>query len=404
MHENGINVRYLGRVLESLVGDRLVSATKAVVGFLDLLDDEVGQKRYGDDAKVAEDESDLRAEDFLVMEMVARVAKNTLRSRLRFKMEQLRVPVDGPFKGVVVNTLNSLFSLNKDSTEFWTATVLPAIEQKFGFDLKRLYKGTIRKALFKRNSFPYLMWQRISDMLGLQFAPTIRELMQSEPDIFDTPTVFSVADLVDLGDRVKTLDFVSVARGFLASVKATALEEQTLIDQAVAAWKLAELHLSDSLASRPDDPMRMAMVARVLTHIARLTKASHDSPLMKRALSLTEKATSRVSNLGVSLAHAGVLEMCGMFEQCESVYMKTVLDHSTSLSCLSAYTKFLKVHGSVEMAENIEQQVPALRRASCPSASPGATVVAAPVGPLRLVFMFFLLLFCFLILWVSVLV
>jgi hypothetical protein len=189
-----------------------------------------------------------------------------------------------------VNTLNLLFSLNKDSTEFWTSTLLPQLEEKFGFDLKQLYKGIIRKALFKRNQLPFLMWQRLCDMLGLQFAPTIRELMQSEPAIFDTPTIFSVADLVDLGDRVKSLDFVlvnllllcflfvsffsihQVARGFLASVKATELEQAGLIDQAVASWKRAEGYLSDSLASRPDDSFRMAMVARVLTQIARLTK------------------------------------------------------------------------------------------------------------------------------------
>ena len=203
MHENGINVRYLGRVVQSLVGDRLVSGAQAVVGFLDLLDDEVGQKRYGDDAKMVEDDTDLRAEDLLVMEMVARVAKDIVRSKLRLKMEQLRVPVDGPFKGVVITTLNSLFSLNKESTEFWTSVLLPNVERKFGFDLKQLYKGITRKALFKRNQVPFLMWQRICDMLGLQFAPTIRELMQSEPAIFDTPVIFSVADLVDLGDRVK---------------------------------------------------------------------------------------------------------------------------------------------------------------------------------------------------------
>lgn len=119
----------------------------------------------------------------------------------------------------MINTLNLLFSLNKDSTEFWTSTLLPAVESKFGFDLKQLYKGNTRKALFKRSQIPYLMWQRICDMLGLQFAPTIRELMQSEPAIFDMPNIFSVADLTDLGDRVKSLDFVLVARGFLASVK-----------------------------------------------------------------------------------------------------------------------------------------------------------------------------------------
>ncbi len=44
------------------------------------------------------------------------------------------------------------------------------------------------------------------------------------------------------------------------------------MEEAVITWKKAEGYLSDSLASRPDDSLRLAMVARVLTQIARLTK------------------------------------------------------------------------------------------------------------------------------------
>lgn len=162
----------------------------------------------------------------------------------------------------------------------------------------------------------------------------------------------------------------------------------------MAGWKLAEGYLSDSLASQPDDSLRMAMVARVLTHIARLTKvnktrvscvdfkerekAGVDSPVIKRALSLSERAstmTTPATAVGVALAHAGVLETCGRLEECENVYMKTVLEHNDSLPCLSAYTRFLKQYGSAQLAESFENVVPALRLPN------NAAKVSAPTSP-----------------------
>jgi hypothetical protein len=237
---------------------------------------------------------------------------------------------------------------------------VPAVEEKFGFDLKQLYKGIVRKALFKRNAFPFLVWQRLCDMLGLQFAPTIAELMQSEPGVFEMPSVFNVADLMDLGDRVKTLDFISVARGYLASVRAAEMEEAGLLEMAEAAWKRAELHYSDALMHRPDDPLRMSMVARVLTRLAEVTKATGESPMMKRALSLSERAASVPSfefAVDVKLTHARVLDACGLKDESERAYMKAVLDHSDSLRCIAAYTQFLKSNGEGKFAECIEEDV-----------------------------------------------
>ena len=368
MHEKGINVRYMGQIVQRLVGESgIVSGGAAVVGFLDLLDDEEGKKRYGDVQK-EEDETDLRPEDFVCMEMVARAAKNIVRSRLRFMMEQLRVPVDEPFKGVVIKTLNELFSLSKDSQEFWADVLLPSVEKTFGIALKTLYKGVnTRKALFKRDGVPFLMWNRLCDMLGLEFAPTIRELLQSEPGIFDSPTVFSVTDLADLGDRVKKLDFTSVAEGYLAAVNAAEMEDASLYDLAELQWKKAEAHFSEALMHRPDDASFMVLVARVLTRLARLTNATSEHPMMIRALTLTARAAKLAHPsqvLEVKLARAAALEACGMVEESEMLFIQTVLSHTESVYCISAYTKFLKKRGDegAKMANTIEEDV---RRKTC---------------------------------------
>jgi hypothetical protein len=163
-----------------------------------------------------------------------------------------------------------------------------------------------------------------------------------------------------LGDRVKTLDFISVARGYLASVKATEMEEAGLLDLAEAGWKKAEQHYSDALMHRPDDPLRMSMVARVLAHLGKVTKATGDCPMMVRALSLSERAatmTCLTDAVEVKLTRAIVLDACGQKEQSERVYMTAVLEHSDSLRCIAAYTRFLKTNGEEKLAVAIEQDV-----------------------------------------------
>ncbi len=50
------------------------------------------------------------------------------------------------------------------------------------------------------------------------------------------------------------------------------------------------------------------------------------------------------------------------------------MKHSDSLPCLSAYTRFLKQYGSSQLAESLEQEVPALRKHSAPAAVPSPRV------------------------------
>jgi hypothetical protein len=93
LHEHGINVRYMGLVLRAVVGtDRLMTTPSVAMGFLDFVEDDAGKKRYGDqDASTHEDSLKMRTEDFLVMEMVVRVAVNEMRQQLRTKMEEVSV-------------------------------------------------------------------------------------------------------------------------------------------------------------------------------------------------------------------------------------------------------------------------------------------------------------------------
>lgn len=272
LHQHGINVRYLGLLLESLVGADFLSRNKSsAVGFLALLDDEASVKRYGLTTPSRIDDCDLRLPDYVALEMVARVVVQEMRAMLRRKMEELRVPVDEPFKGVVVTLLNATFGLSKEALDFWGDTLLPGVLAKFGFDLTLLYHNvpSVRKALFQRRDATLVLWSRIRDIMGLVFSPTVRDLMRLDATVFDVAVIFDVADVVHLGDRVKTLDFISSARAYLAAQEARRFEEAQLWQAAHQAWATAVHHSRDALRDQPNDPVRLALAAQCHLHCAR---------------------------------------------------------------------------------------------------------------------------------------
>jgi hypothetical protein len=109
----------------------------------------------------------------------------------------------------------------------------------------------------------------------------------------------------------------------------------------------------------------MILVARVLTRLARLTKVSKDAPMMARALSLSKRAiTMHSPSEEVKLARASILEECGMLEQSERVLMNAVLEHTESMSCVSAYSTFLKNRGELTLAQTLDADIE--RKASLP--------------------------------------
>ena len=89
LHRNGVNLRYLG-LLFDLAEERILKI-------------------------------------FLIVEAVARVLKNDLRHRLRRKMAQLCLPLEAPYRSLVVGFLNRVFYQTimgyPDSIRYWTAHI-----------------------------------------------------------------------------------------------------------------------------------------------------------------------------------------------------------------------------------------------------------------------------------------
>ena len=70
---------------------------------------------------------------FVLAEAAARVIKNHLRMRLRTASEKLKIPMEAPYRQVVVELLNKIFAGNESSLEYWTRHLLPELKTKFSF-------------------------------------------------------------------------------------------------------------------------------------------------------------------------------------------------------------------------------------------------------------------------------
>jgi hypothetical protein len=70
---------------------------------------------------------------FVVAEAAARVIKNHLRLHLRSASEKLKIPMEAPYRQVVVDLLNKIFSATDNSLDYWTRELVPEMKLKFSF-------------------------------------------------------------------------------------------------------------------------------------------------------------------------------------------------------------------------------------------------------------------------------
>jgi len=63
--------------------------------------------------------------------MCARVVKNKLRTLLRNRMKQLKVPLEDPYRRLVVEYLNVVLGHSEQSEQYWERKIKPALQSIF---------------------------------------------------------------------------------------------------------------------------------------------------------------------------------------------------------------------------------------------------------------------------------
>ena len=74
---------------------------------------------------------DSQCKHLALMEMLARCIKNNLRWKLRQKMKEIAVPVDEPYRRLVVDYLNLVFGNTKQSEEYWDGVLKEDLRVNF---------------------------------------------------------------------------------------------------------------------------------------------------------------------------------------------------------------------------------------------------------------------------------
>ena len=157
LHSEGINCRHLGLVY-TVLNNIAESAAK----------------------------SNCRA--LLLMEMVARVAKNDLRKRMRIMLNQVKRPLEQPFRNLVINYLNLVLGDSSISNDFWANHLQPAMVQKFnGLAIHTAKRSFKEMAVEMASNFEGCNWQffllwRLKGMLGIELNTDAERDLQENVD------------------------------------------------------------------------------------------------------------------------------------------------------------------------------------------------------------------------------
>ncbi len=199
LHSNGVNVRHLFRIFQHLTG----KTARALV----------------------------------LVEMVSRVLVQDVRRKLRDTTRKLPVSmVEGYYLQVLQERFNLIFGNSSKSTGFWNKYVRKEVWHKFCHHIGRRVtpEAVAKYPMFSRNcSFKaasmtftfsngmvsmHAVFFRMQQILGFSLKPAI-EAQLVNFSVFvrlcAKPNPFRFSDFDDLGMRVKHMNLVSYAKGFL---------------------------------------------------------------------------------------------------------------------------------------------------------------------------------------------
>jgi hypothetical protein len=354
LHSHGINVRYLGEVLRKM-----------------------GRHPFG---------------LVVLTQMVARVVKIGFRKSLRAEMKRLRVSIDEPYRIAAKDFLNLVFSSSPASDVYWGEEVPRLLNQRFQLRPGNwnAFPKSLRKALFdvdKVNGVAFnakvVLFLQVQQAVGLKVAPSLVTLLQTQPKVYAQQSVFDDVDVEDVGLRVKFLDVISNAQGYVFSTRAEEKEKDGFFEAARSLYHRAYMGYQAALGSCPNDSTLLRNCALVMTKLYRLdalidgtstslSAASLDDPLLFGAQMSFKKAiqANRKSPLYYA-SYATFLRDLGSVEDAEAHFLESLLRDSHSIPTLHAYASLLEQMGQREEAEAFHGRAKAVERAAAEAALAG---------------------------------
>lgn len=181
---------------------------------------------------------------FVVTEMVARVCKHILRSRMR----SVRSSDEQAYRDVVVEFFNLLFDGRASCATYWASGLRNSVLKRFLLDALTLEERSPRFDL-RDKVYMFALFQRLQDLCGVAFRAELNSIEHfvyhragaSEPLLHD-------ADLEHLYAIEKSIHHIDFAEGTALSFQATQVELGS-----ERLYELADTRFQTALTKKPDD-------------------------------------------------------------------------------------------------------------------------------------------------------
>eukprot|EP00029_Vermamoeba_vermiformis_P005506 TRINITY_DN1931_c0_g1_i1.p1 TRINITY_DN1931_c0_g1~~TRINITY_DN1931_c0_g1_i1.p1 ORF type:complete len:1922 (+),score=411.10 TRINITY_DN1931_c0_g1_i1:83-5848(+) len=233
MHRHGINIRHLGLL-------RTFSKSKPV-------------------------------RKLLLLEMVARVIKDVLRSQMRNIMREVRVLSEEPFKQIVLKTFNYTLGRDPQSGKFW-AIVKNRLIRKFR---KALADNEISSDLHDSINM-FALFSRLQELVGVELTTEAKQELRDFPDSFE----FVSSDVLDVYAKVKHLNIIDYAEGMALSFMAKKTDGKR---ERLRLLKLSSQKFESALRALPDSFMTLYQWGCVLVEEANMNVAAKAQQSLEKA-------------------------------------------------------------------------------------------------------------------------
>ena len=343
MHQHGINLRYIGKVLSTYDLSNMILSAKNP--------DECAQ-----------------VTTLLITEATARVIKNQMNEMLRKKMEEIKQPVEVVYRALVVDFLNTVFSASSDksSCSWWDNTLPDALALHFHIlryqilDSETLVSTWRQRVLHDKppniGVLRGALFDRLIELSGLHVTEEAKGKFH-EPDLSerDWNHPLDLLDVVELGERVKHMDVVSRTKGIFFQLKASQEPDPTvaasLLERSIQSFKRA----LTCMPSNKDTLLHCAISwFRLLEIRARLTEGTvnhmgmevsyfdRNEPIVQQAEQVFRRALgSDDTNISILCISGQFFSHCRKYEIAEECFLRALeRDHTFPLA-LICYGNFL---------------------------------------------------------------
>lgn len=287
--------------------------------------------------------------------MLARVLKFLIRRKLRTKMQEIKLPLEEPYRCLLVDFLNLVFGQSDESTQFWNTTIKKYLHSKFCYNLNTADLKVEMFSMCPGETGLHLCFLRLLEMTNMKISPRFLDQFSKQPAMFlNKKYIIHETDLLKIGFTTKQMNVVDFAQGFV--LKARGDEYLQVDDRATAKhfFNLALQKYQDSLHANPYNKWTLVNTAEVLTRLLELEdqhslRAEEEKLLaVGRINKMYMRAINLDQNDSYSLySYAKFLEKHSdnSVTVIEEFYLRSLENDPANCLCLSSYAQFLLKNG-----------------------------------------------------------